>query len=490
MQWSTQQQAIFQWFGAERGNLVVRARAGTGKTTTILEGVTQAPERQILLAAFNKRIATELQTRIRDRRVEAKTLHGVGYKYVAAQWRGVNVDDGRVMRHVKRVAGDQEPEEILVAIAKIAEKGKEIVPHAEDGFDLAVVAREFDLLPDFDEYPTWNDGRVLSAAYDVMQLACVPDGSIGFADMLYVPVRRGWVRPWWDLVVVDEAQDMSPVQLELAVAACRRGGRIAIVGDDRQAIYRFRGADSGSLDRMRVQLKAKELGLTVTRRCPRAVVVEAQKIVQDFRAAPEAPDGVVRWGKRTALAVEAKPGDYVLSRTNAPLAATCLALLRAGVRSRIEGSDVAKAIIKLIRKLAPGATMEVLLERLHAWEEKEISKATAAEMPTRIEAVQDQAATIREMSEDLATVEELTDRIETLFAPDGGPAVVCSSVHRAKGLEADRVFVLNWTLYCGRERDLGNLDEANIEYVAITRAKEELVRVWDDSTPGAARPPN
>ena len=72
------------------------------------------------------------------------------------------------------------------------------------------------------------------------------------------------------MVVVDEAQDMTSAQLEIAVGACKRGGRVVIVGDDRQAIYGFRGADSGGLDRLKKLLKAKELGLTTTYRLPEA----------------------------------------------------------------------------------------------------------------------------------------------------------------------------------------------------------------------------
>lgn len=78
----------------------------------------------------------------------------------------------------------------------------------------------------------------------------------------------------------------------------------------------------------------------------------------------------------------------------------------------------------------------------------------------------------------MAGVKELQTRIETLFAetPKGkADYVVCSSVHRAKGLEADTVFVLGETLYPGGRR--GNIEEKNIHYVAVTRAKNKLVWV-------------
>lgn len=84
--WSDQQVQIFNWFKSGTGNLIVRARAGTGKTTTILEGINHAPENKILLAAFNKRIATELTEKLGDPRAEAKTLHSLGYKFLTYAW--------------------------------------------------------------------------------------------------------------------------------------------------------------------------------------------------------------------------------------------------------------------------------------------------------------------------------------------------------------------------------------------------------------------
>lgn len=74
MRWSDQQESIFEWFQSGRGNLVVRARAGTGKTTTIIEGIKRARERNILLAAFNKSIELAAKLGSAGR---AKTLHGL-----------------------------------------------------------------------------------------------------------------------------------------------------------------------------------------------------------------------------------------------------------------------------------------------------------------------------------------------------------------------------------------------------------------------------
>ena len=75
---------IFKAFREPAGHVLVRARAGCAKTTTSLEGVKQAPERRILVAAFNKLIADEANARLVGQdRVKAKTLHALGMRVVS-----------------------------------------------------------------------------------------------------------------------------------------------------------------------------------------------------------------------------------------------------------------------------------------------------------------------------------------------------------------------------------------------------------------------
>jgi DNA helicase-2/ATP-dependent DNA helicase PcrA len=296
---------------------------------------------------------------------------------------------------------------------------------------------------------------------------------------------------------------------QILIAQGCASGRVVVVGDDRQAIYGFRGADSGSLDRLKVELQATELGLTTTYRCGRLIVAEAQPIVPDFEAAPTNAEGEIVHIPVLQLPAAVEVGDFVLSRKNAPLAKIALRILRTGKRAKIEGKDIGAGLRALVNKIAKGkakGSMPEFLSKLTTWEAKEVdraSKSNDAAAETRIERVRDQAETIRVLADGLSGVPELQARIEDLFADGGGPRVICSSVHRAKGLEADRVFILTDTLMrelpckckhwaashtssgcekcpCSRyaEDAKKKQEEQNIEYVAITRAKHTLV--WVD----------
>jgi superfamily I DNA/RNA helicase len=481
--WSEQQNRIFGWFERpldHNRNLVVRARAGTGKTTTIIEGVNRAPDSGILLCAFNARIAKELTSRLTGGKAEAKTLHAVGFSIVRAFWEGLRVGDTRATDLTEQVCGLSTPDVIKRLVTKLHTKGREIVPLAKQGADLIDLAFDFELIPDGEWVARgWGHERVCALAYQAMHLAAtvkpVKTG-IDYSDMIYLPVVNGWTYPMNGLVVVDEAQDMTVAQLALARGVCK--GRMCVVGDDRQAIYKFRGADSGSLDRLKSELQADEMGLTVTYRCGRVIVDFASTMVPDFQAAPSNPQGEIRRLAYDKLVEQVALGDFVLSRTNAPLVATAMSLLRQGKRTRVAGRDIGAGLKAILRTIAKGKgadSLPAMLEKLAIWKERQITRLVAAGKEAKVEQVEDQAAMIFGLAEGATSVHALEERIEALFTDDGlGQAgvITCSSVHRAKGLEADRVFILADTLKSHTD------EEVNICYVAATRAKHELVMVY------------
>jgi superfamily I DNA/RNA helicase len=140
--------------------------------------------------------------------------------------------------------------------------------------------------------------------------------------------------------------------------------------------------------------------------------------------------------------------------------------------------------------------MTALIENIDRWESKEISKIENDPKKRNsaddlIETVRDKGAILRALCDGLTNPAELITRLDTMFGDsedDRRPAVVCSSIHKSKGLEAHRVFVLKNTLYPQRKRigkngvpiqvsKAAELEEANLEYVACTRAIEKLVWV-------------
>lgn len=478
--WSGEQHEIYQWFNGGDGNLLVRARAGCGKTTTIVEGITRAPSgTATLLAAFNKSIADELQSRINMPNVDAKTLHGLGFAFVKRNWRvQVDRDYARSRSLAEQAIGENAPTQAKKLVRELHTKTREIDPWADTVDRMMDIAGRFDCVPDDAlEARGWTLERIAEGALKAMFFAKQRCASIDFADMIFLPLVHGWVRSWFDLVVIDEAQDMTIAQLAMAVGSCRRSGRIAVVGDDRQCIYQFRGAETDGLDRLKSQLKARELGLKTTYRCGKLIVAEAAQLVPDFVAHESNADGEVLARSAQQMINEAQPGDFVLSRKNAPLIRVCVALLKRGVRARIKGSDIAKQVLALVEKMQASDAQE-LASKIIEWAARETRKAldklSEEAAHERCAQIADQSSIVLALLEDVDTLEQFARKARELFDDNpGGDVVMCSSVHRAKGLEASTVYVLRSSF----RTDVHSIEEDNIRYVAYTRAKRTLVFV-------------
>lgn len=164
--WDPQQTSIFGWFKEGIGHLLVRARAGTGKTTTIIEAINYAPENRILLAAFNKEIATELSRRLKNPKAEARTLHSAGFRELLGGWEGVRIDGERAEKLARKAAGVNAPDWAITVIKKLASLGKNICPIDPTVKELMDIADEYDLIQN--ENNIWNPRKLAGFAYEAM----------------------------------------------------------------------------------------------------------------------------------------------------------------------------------------------------------------------------------------------------------------------------------------------------------------------------------
>jgi superfamily I DNA/RNA helicase len=481
--WAPQQDRIFHWFEGfqDYDNLVVRARAGTGKSTTIIEGVRRAPEEDILVCAFNKPIAEVLNEKLAGKTgAEASTLHALGYRYIRREWRGMPVTkyNARAKSLTDRVCGLDVPDGVKKLVTKLHTKVREMAPRAmaSQVLDLALF---FDCVPQ--DFGKFDLDYVVASVLRVLDVAATKeptyDIGIDFADMINLPLIWGLTAKDFDMVVVDEAQDMTGAQLELAQVVCR--GRMCVVGDDRQAIYGFRGADSNSIDRLKMQLNAGELPLNETFRCGKNIVTVCQSLVPDFVANSNNHDGVVdTMDYFDMVLTHAKAGDFILSRINAPLMSTTLRLLKQGKRARMKGRDIGGDIQDVLKKLGVGGKVPVSLpelsKRLDQWESSQVTRFASYGRLDMVDKTRDQADMLRMLLEGAESTDDLMNRIDWLFTDVAeADTILCSSVHKAKGLETDRVYVLQESFY----RRGRTIEEDNCLYVARSRAKSHLTFV-------------
>lgn len=497
----------------------VIARAGTGKTTTMIEGLKiikglepsiipseqqaaiweemklSASAKKIAFTAFNKSIAKELQSKV-PAGVDAMTMHSLGFKAVQNAFGKVKPDSWRTVNLICKALGRDYKELrrndplLLNATQKLISLVKQNLA-TEDNYMELVVHYE---VPVKDV----NLSKLFELTTEVIELSkdVATDRSCHFDDMIWLPVALGLPMAKYDLLIVDEAQDLNKCQQQLALKA---GKRLIFVGDEKQAIYGFAGADSESLDRLETILSDTEQGctslpLTMTRRCGRAIVEEAQKLVPDFEYHESNGEGLVQdipfEGENSYLSIVAQ-GDMILSRVNAPLVRECFRFLKQGKKAQIQGRDIGKNLITLIHNLVKQPKQPYcsaddsihtteLIEALESWLSKEVSLEEAKKNPSenRIIMMQDKRDCIVCLASQTETVGEVVAKLEEMFSDKEAPGIRLSSIHKAKGLEADRVFFINTKdAPCPHpmaKSSWAQEQEYNLFYVAVTRAIKEL----------------
>lgn len=496
--WSDQQKAIFDDVNEGDGHTVIIARAGTGKTTTIVQALNYVPPGlSVLFCAFNKSIATELSARA-PKGVDVATLHSFGYRAIRAKFGTVKVDTERaknLVRAVRDSRGMVAPDSFsrVIGACKLVSLAKGFVHSSREQLDTLIDQYQIDVGPSptlstYDaareecldvavevlrrcEDPTANAAPVdPTDKYSLYKFIVDAASSVDFDDMVWLPVVLKLRTTKFDRVFIDETQDLNPAQVELALSAVKKTGRICAVGDDRQAIYGFRGADSEAVNNIVTRLGAKTLSLTTTYRCARSIVDLARTIVPDYESAPNAPEGVVETIGLDKLLPSIAVGDFLLSRTNAPLIGFCLALIRDDRPATIAGRDIGDRLVGLVKKSKTSATKDLLVWT-ESWRMVEEARLVAKNLSTQT--TKDTADTVTALCEGLEKSSAVIDRIGRIFADgDLTKRIVLSSTHKAKGLERDRVFMLTWTYgkYPGIEED-------NLKYVCITRAKSHLFLV-------------
>lgn len=473
--WSVHQERVFDFCEHGTGNAIVEAVAGSGKTTTIVEALNRVKGSSIFLA-FNKSIADELKAR----GVNARTFHSLTYSPVM-QSRGQRQVEQNKLRKLCDMYMTGEDKELygafavrMVGLARQAGVGFLCKDVQETWMDLCD-HHNIELESEFADL-----GRGLELASRLLD-ASNESPMVDFDDMLYFAVRDGLVLAKYDFIFVDEAQDTNAIQRAILRKIMHKDTRIVAVGDPAQAIYGFRGADSDSLDLIATEFNATRLPLSISYRCPKAVVNFARTWVQHIEPADGAPEGSVDMLGTSWDATVFQPNDLVVCRTTKPVISLAYKLLRARVPVRIMGKEIGQGLKNLINKMN-AHSLEQLEAKLEAYCTREVEKATAKMEDAKAEAISDKVSAILCLMEDLspdqeipATINDLMSVIDKLFS-EGVNQVVLSTIHKAKGLEANRVFWLNSSQCPAKwaRQEWQQQQEQNLCYVAVTRAKSAL----------------
>lgn len=492
---SQYQQAVFNWFMdhlTTKGALVVEAVAGSGKTTTIVKAAEYIPStHKAIFLAFSKAIATELGDKLPDH-VQAKTLNALGYGVLMrASTVRPEVDAKKTFKLIDDWLPDI-AQNYAVQLANIIGKAKShgMVPTGMEGVGglyrsslerwLTLADRyDIDIEDDgtpganvitFEVFADWAD-KLLRKGLQQRDI-------IDFDDQLYMVVAYDLPTWRYDWIIIDEAQDVSHVQRAMLKKFLKTNGRLIAVGDSRQAIYGFRGADNQSMNAIKQEFGASELPLSVSYRCPIAVVEAARKYVPHIQHHEGADQGVVRTGV-AGENVQLNNSDMVICRNTAPLIELAYRCISKGIPVNVKGRDIGTGLINLVKRIAGKRAKDIdqFLDRLDTWYARESERARQRGQDDKQQALEDKYESIQAIRQfaNADTVQDLINGINAIF--ETGKGATLSTVHKAKGLEAQRVFILEPHLMPSKyaRQDWQQQQENNLIYVAITRALAELV---------------
>jgi superfamily I DNA/RNA helicase len=488
---SKYQEEIYKTYNQTNKNIFVQAAPGSGKSYTILQLLKQTPvTKKAIFLAFNKSIAEELTAKVGGW-AEVSTLHSLGFKLLRENLgKQLIVSDNKSFKIANKFfrpkfelifpneKGEKRQKKENLFIFQVmkmydlyrmnlTENNPESLQKLSDYYNVDFPPKQLYQLVKFFDFAEKEDNESGS------------EMNIDFTDMLWL-VNKHITKnqyPKFDVVFVDEVQDINPIQKFLIDNIISKRGRFVAVGDEYQSIYAFMGANINSLQQFKNAPNTEILPLSVSYRCGKKITEMASRIFPGVESFEGNIEGEIKFGDFSNI----KTGDFVICRNNLPLINTYIYLISKGIKAKILGKDLGFDLLKLIQSIDDIKELdERLLQKKEELSEKGInspennpSYLLLLEKVLIIKAVESRVRSLKETEKMLSQMFS-----ETYTESD----VVLMTGHKSKGLENDRVIFLYPELIPSKyaRTHLELYQEKCLEYVIVTRAKKELIIINGD----------
>ena len=359
---STYQENILNTVKSTNKNILVDAKAGSGKTSTLIL-ISEAIQKQgnkCLFLAFNKHIVEELKGKMDTTDCAIKTIHSLGYSYLRSflyrqygQNYKMDLDENKLREIVKHKFEEDGYQQSVIEhnIDKTGTELKDFIRtlisetchlinfcrfhmtnyHEQDKVRKLALSCCRTIIEEnigFDNYPTLVESVIDKLKNDFENPEIIdglPTYKVDFTDMIYFPVYYKMIPPWsikeyLDYVLVDECQDLSELQQEF-LKTLGNNSRFIFVGDEKQAIYGFAGADTKSIFKLTQRYDLEQLPLNICYRCPKKVIkLVQQEVLPTIEYNKERPDvGEVYCIERSEIIKNLEKNDVIITRRNSDL---------------------------------------------------------------------------------------------------------------------------------------------------------------------------
>lgn len=482
--YTDEQLAVFDCVKDTNKNILIEALAGASKTFTAIEATKFIPEdKSITFLAFNKHIKDELVQRL-PKHIKCFTSHGIGLNALLRKYgKDIKFDEFKVDKIIKDKSrnwnldaifdGNYEKiSQYFLEIKNLVNLCRTTLTFKKEGISYLIDRHGLKL----------NNDKDIKNVLKVMEVLMNDRKTYDYTDMIFLPAidKNIYLIPQ-DYVIFDEVQDSSMCQQRIVEKMLKRDkvtgkviGRFIVIGDRNQNIYSFLGCSDKSFDWFKNFPNTELLTLTYTFRCAKKIVEHAQKIVPNLKATENAIDGCVRDGN---VLTEPQDGDFVLCRTTMPLVKLFFHFLTKGKKATIKGSDVGGSLLEMtksfndLKSLTEYWNNELLKFQSHI---RNLGVLNCKEHSGYV-ALEDKVLTLIFLCKLSQNIDDLKAKIKALFTEEI-QGIVLSTVHKSKGLEANKVFIVRPDLLPMKVGSAWEYQqEKNLEYVAITRAKNELI---------------
>ena len=466
--WSQYQLAIFDDAENGEGNTVVEALAGSAKSSSLVETINRFPKNVSWLSvAFNVKIVDELKKKVPNtKNGQVNTIHSYGLKCLYKSLGKITVDEDKTSTLLEKTLGKKlKDKHVKYQLIETVRKSKLTLSSSKEEIESVIDRFEIDLF----EYP---EDDFINHVQFLLNLSKKYSSVVDMEDMIWLPVVLPIDVIHYDRVLVDEGQDLAKTARKLILKIPTQNGRVFVFADKNQQIMGWAGADLNSVDQFRTELNAKTLSLPICYRCPRKVVTEAQKYVPQLQPWEHAKEGFVERIKESEMMKKATPGCVILSRYNAPLLSLAMKFIAENRAVNILGRNIGQNLSIMIKQ-SKCKSIDKFLIWLEKWKNREYVKLIARNKPA--DWVLDRFTCLNVLADSCESLKEMKESIDRLFTDtDESSRITLSSVHKFKGAECDKVFVLAYTLRKAPQ------EEICISYVSLTRAKQELYLVYKD----------
>ena len=472
-----EQSDIVDAFGTGKG-VVIKARAGTGKTTTLKFIGTAACRQHGLYLAYNKAIVADAKKGF-GRGITVSTAHSLAYaavgKQFAARLNGPRVPAAKVAKILRINDPLRVDQDHLLAPAQLARLTMETVSRFCHSADPELGSHHIPVKPGLDS----------AGAMSVLRTAITPwarrawedltrqDGELRFDHDTYLKLwQLSGPKLGADYILFDEAQDADGVVLDVVLR--QTDSQLVVVGDDCQAIYEWRGAIN-AMDKFPAEHR---LALSQSFRFGPAIAGEANKWLDILDADPK----ITGFDKIQSAVTTLPKADAVLCRTNGEAIAQVMQAIGDGQRvALVGGGNDVRLLAQAAADLKNGKpTTHPELFAFATWgqvQDHAENDPSGADLKVLVNLIDDHGP---------EAIIDVIDRLSDESTAD----VVVSTAHKSKGREWDAVRIANdFRPPLGREGEDPDASlippaDARLAYVAVTRAKIALDRgglAWVDN---------